>query len=78
MTDDDILFDYFTVEERHRRMQEQLEPWEEEGAGKKEESIDLLPNSTLPSRNATTAVTADREDFIKWYEAEVGPWHERV
>lgn len=77
MTDDEILFDFFTVEERHRMLQEAQEPWrEEQGTKESESTIDLLPDTKMPARNSSTSVTADREEFIRWYEAEVGPWIE--
>lgn len=81
MTDDEILFDFFTVEERQRVLSEAENAWQseqdEQAPQQPGATMDLLPSTTVPTRNTTTSVTADREDFIRWYEAEVGPWPEK-
>lgn len=70
MTDEEIIFDFFTLEAaREQAVEQQVaeEPVPSE--------VSVVPQTSMGgNRTNTMSVSADREEFIRWYEAEVGPW----
>jgi hypothetical protein len=74
MTDEEILFDFLTVQETRKAELDSMaqDPENEEPVP--------APTSVLPenpmdqNRSSSMQVTADRAEFIRWYEQEVGPW----
>lgn len=79
MTDEEILFDFYTVaEQQEETRKQQLERYEAEpetGEEAEPSPIRVVPDNPMDhNRSKTTQVRADREDFIRWFEAEVGPW----
>jgi hypothetical protein len=73
MTDEEILFDFLTMQEARKADLESM-------SREPEEEQDTAPASVLPespmdqNRKSSMKVTADRAEFIRWYEQEVGPW----
>lgn len=74
MTDDEIYFDYLTIQcavtvaddELENEAQEEVAPpvipeFKAEGTGS-------------PNKQRQLAFTSDEAEFRKWYEEEIGPW----
>lgn len=71
MTDEEIVFDFLTVE----AMQEGRNTTAPRPNDSTTETFTPL-QKTPGGRVRTTEIVADREEFISWYESEVGPWKE--
>lgn len=71
MTDEEILFDFLTVQETRTAEVERMAEEPQEGNS----PVSVLPDSPLDqNRSSSMQVSADRAEFIRWYEQEVGPW----
>lgn len=78
MTDEEILLDFYThAEQQEEIKREQIKRYEVE----EEEELPEAPSpQVVPAsgsdhnRVKTTSVRANRSEFIRWYEAEIGPW----
>lgn len=74
MTDEEILFDFLTVQETRKAELESMSQDPEEVAEEVTPSGVLPANPMDQNKTSTMKVTADRAEFIRWYEQEVGPW----
>lgn len=81
MTDEEILFDFYTISEHQDALKkQQLESYESDTETQAESKVVEPPLRVVPenpfdqNRTKSTQVAADRAEFIRWYEAEVGPW----
>lgn len=70
MTDEEILFDLLTIEATREIEMENATSMEPEPT-----TMTVLPQTQLDgNRTSNMYVSADRAEFIRWYEAEIGPW----
>lgn len=73
MTDEEILFDFLTTQEFQKAAMQRMEAFEDEDTTPAPTNV--LPENPLDkNRTSTMQVTADRAEYIRWYEQEVGPW----
>lgn len=64
MTDEEIMFDFFTIQRNRELAEEDLET--ESNA----EKFEL--DSFAPGETRTFAVKADKKEFEKWFKANMG------
>jgi hypothetical protein len=76
MTDDEIYFDFLTIQETERliRKRREVDPDEIE-----EQQPAKLPEfrpgkAGGPDKSRSMAFVADEQEFREWFEREVGPW----
>lgn len=73
MTDDEIIFDFYTVQSSMALARQEQMDFDEDGPAR--QPLDILPSSgSGMDRNSRMAVTADLREFREWWEREVGEW----
>jgi hypothetical protein len=75
MTDDEIYFDFLTIQGA-QRVVEEARTRELDG---EEKEVPKLPEFKAsrgagPGKARSMAFTADEDEFREWFEQEVGPW----